>query len=144
MYERCVHSLPWILISVTLNGWHSVSAASTPRPIVENMAVIAEAKASLSYCANTREGATALWQRMLELQVRVDSLIADIGNYYSDDSLYITYLIMEQRLLESSALALNMKENYPKCSEDFVSDMVEYVTEAETSWEELKALGPVN
>ena len=137
--QRWFRTFTWIFILFTVYGCRSVYAASTPKPMVENVAVMAEARASLSYCANSQDGATALWLQLVELQVRVDDLVADIGDYYEDDTLYVTYVVMEKRLLESSALISGIKSKYPGCSGGFASDMANYISDAEQSWKAFKA-----
>lgn len=107
--------------------------------MIDNVAVMAEARASLSYCANSQDGATALWEQLLELQVRADDLVADIGDYYEDDELYVTYTLMERQLRESSRLILEIKSTYPNCRGGFVGDMATYISEAEQSWRTFKA-----
>ena len=71
--------------------------------------------------------------------MRADVLVADIGDYYEDDELYVTYMLMERQLRKSSRPILEIKSTYPNCKGGFVGDMATYLTEAEHSWERFKS-----
>ena len=106
--------------------------------MAEYVAVLAETRAILGYCANAQDGASASLQ-LLELQLRVDDLVADITDYYEDDALHVTYYIVGSQMLESSQLRLKIESTYPNCKGGFAENMASHVSEAELNWSAFKA-----
>jgi len=78
------------VILVMLNTLHLASEASTPKPMIDNVAVMAEAKASLSHCAKSQDGATAL-RESSRLILEIKSTYPNCkGGFVGDMAAYLT------------------------------------------------------
>ncbi len=109
--------------------------AETPKPIMDNVYALIEAAAVLNVCFESPayeqlDDSAAL--QLLDLEMRLGSLVERIANRYDDEALYITFEMMLVEMSSDSELQRYVREEYQYCGESLFDEMEAYVAETES------------
>lgn len=123
-----------ILMLLVFAGGATESVAETPTKMIDNVAALSEAAATLQACFDSPaykmlDDDKAL--RLSRLDTRITTLVERIASHYRDKGLYLAYEGMRVRGASSARIRRYVKNKYDYCGPGLYRDMQIYVSDVE-------------